>query len=354
MLIVVSTLLGPPGGIPAFNRLLVEAAAAFAAQRRQPLRVLALTDDRQQQRAGLDYLPCGGDRRQLIRAFVAELGRPRPLLLGHVNLAPLGLLWPHPVGVIAHGSEVFAPLPLLRRLGLRRATAVACVSDYTAGCVHTQQGLPSGRILRVINALPSLPPVVPAVSEPPSAPPRALQLLAICRLHPDEKKGIDSLLRALARLAPADFALTVIGEGPDRPRLQRLAQDLGVAARVRFLGAVADDVRDAELRRCDVFALPSELEGFGIVYLEALAHGKPCLAAQAGGAPEIVRPEETGLLCPAPVEKNLDALCAALRRLRDPGLRQRLGQNGRTFVAQHHQRDAFVAALQPLFDRLSR
>ena len=65
-----------------------------------------------------------------------------------------------------------------------------------------------------------------------------LRLLAIGRLHPDEKKGIDSLLCALARLPATDFALTVIGEGAARPTLQRLAEELGVAARVRFLGAV--------------------------------------------------------------------------------------------------------------------
>lgn len=350
MLIVVSTLRGSFGGIPAFNRLLVEAAAEFCAQRRQSLRVLALTDDGKERIAGLDYLPCEGDRRRLLRAYLAELGRPLPLLLGHVNLAPLGLLWPRSVGVIAHGSEVFAPLPPLRRLGLRRATAVACVSDYTAGCAQKHQGLPATRILRVVNALPSLP--TNWASQGTSGGP--LRLLAICRLHPDEKKGIDSLLRALARLPSDEFTLTVIGDGPARPTLQGLADQLGVAAQVRFLGAVPDAARDAELRACDVFALPSELEGFGIVYAEALAHGKPCLAAQAGGAPEIVRDGETGLLCPAPVAENLDALCAALQRLRDPALRQRLGQTGRAFVEQHHTRPAFVAAARVFFARLSR
>lgn len=356
MLIVLSTLHGAYGGIPAFNRLLVDSAREFCAARRQPLRVIALTDpgeaveDIGQAAAGLSYLPCAGDRGRLIRAYLAELGRPLPLVLGHVNLAPLALAWPRSVGVIAHGSEVFSPLPPLRRMGLRRATAVACVSDYTADQVRTQQGVPAQRILRVVNALPSLPP--PVANRIAGG--RALRLLAISRLHPDEKKGIDSLLVALARLPAPDFVLTVIGDGPDRPRLQGLAEELGLASRVRFLAAVPDDRRDAELAACDVFALPSELEGFGIVYLEALAHGKPCLAAQAGGAPEIVRAEQTGLLCPAPVAENLAALCAALVRLRDPALRQRLGEGGRAYVQQHHSRAAFTVAAQAFFDRLSR
>ncbi|HNN92370.1 glycosyltransferase family 4 protein [Haliangium sp. UPWRP_2] len=353
MLIVLSTLSGAYGGIPAFNRLLCETAADDAAARRQPLSVLALTDALGTTEPAFHYTPCGGDRGRLIREYLRVLwlsdGRfSRPLLLGHVNLAPLALSWPGPVGVIAHGSEVFSPLPPLRRLSLQRANVVACVSDYTADCVRRQQGVNTERIVRVVNALPGLPPLSKAASDT-SGP---LRLLAIARLHPDEKKGIDALLHALSRLPKDDFALTVIGEGPDLPRLRALSVQLGVSPRVRFLGAVSNAVRDAELTACQVFALPSALEGFGIVYLEALAHGKPCLAARAGGAPEIVRDGETGLLCPVPVEENLAALCHALSRLRDPGLRQRLADRGRAHVAQHHSRAAFVAAAHALFARL--
>ena len=355
MLIVLSTLSGAYGGIPAFNRLLCETAVDDAAARRQALSVLALTDALGTTEPAFHYTPCGGDRGRLIREYLRALwpsdGRcGRPLLLGHVNLAPLALSWPGPVGIIAHGSEVFSPLPPLRRISLQRATVVACVSDYTADCVRRQQGVKADRIVRVVNALPRLPPPSEAISDPALP----LRLLAIARLHPDEKKGIDALLHGLSRLPKDDFALTVIGEGPDLPRLRALSVQLGVSSRVRFLGAVSDAVRDAELAACQVFALPSALEGFGIVYLEALAHGKPCLAARAGGAPEIVRDDETGLLCPAPVEDHLDALCQALTRLRDPALRQRLGDRGRAYVAQHHSRAAFAAAANALFGRLAR
>lgn len=355
MLIVLSTLLGAYGGIPAFNRLLCETAVADAAARRQPISVLALTDALGTTEPAFHYTPCGGDRGRLIREYLRTVWHRdfrlgQPLLLGHVNLAPLALSWPGPVGVIAHGSEVFAPLPPLRRLSLQRASVVACVSDYTADCVHRQQGVKIDRIVRVVNALPCLPPPPKAISDPALP----LRLLAIARLHPDEKKGIDALLHALSRLPKDDFVLTVVGEGPDLPRLRALAVQLGVSPRVRFLGAVSDAVRDAELAACQVFALPSALEGFGIVYLEALAHGKPCLAARAGGAPEIVRDGETGLLCPAPVEEHLGALCQALTRLRDPALRQRLGDRGRAYVAQHHSRAAFAAAANALFGRLAR
>jgi glycosyltransferase involved in cell wall biosynthesis len=365
MLLVVSTAYGVYGGIPAFNRLLIQAAREHCQRLRQPLQVVALTDspppaERAAHSAqpsaqpgwpppGLRYLACGGDRRALVRACLRELGRPLPLVLGHVNLAPLGLLWPAKVGVIVHGSEVYDPLPPLRRLALRRAGCVAAVSDHTLGCVVEQQGVAAGRCLRLVNALPSLPAL-----PPPSLHRAPLRLLCISRLHPAEPKGVDSLLRALAWLPAEQARLTLIGEGEDRPRLQALSQTLGLLPdRVRFLGSVPDSVRDAELAGCDVFVLPSEGEGFGIVYLEALARGKPCIAARAGGAPEIVREGETGCLVPAPVAAHIPQLAATIASLSDPALRSRLGAAGRKRVEAQHTYAAFQRRAAALFSALA-
>lgn len=391
MLLVVSTLFFAYGGIPAFNRLLLQAAMAFCQARRAPLYVWALTDPLSspapsaalsasappgpvhadplspgsaiespiaQAAAELEppflpsfvrYQPCGGDRHRLIAGVLGELGRPLPLVIGHVNLAPLGLIWPVPYGVIAHGSEVYTRLPLLRRLGLLRAARIACVSDHTRDCVQRLQGVAAKRCLRVVNALPVLP-ALPA-PRPPLGP---LRLLCISRLHPDEPKGIDALLQALCLLPPHLATLTVIGDGPARPALLAFSAALRLdGRRVRFLGAVPDAVRDAELDACDVFVLPSEAEGFGIVYLEALARGKPCIAAQAGGAPEIVRDGETGFLVPTPVRAHIPALAAAIASLADPALRARLGQAGRQRVEAAHTQAAFTARAQAFFAALS-
>lgn len=389
MLLVLSTLYGAYGGIPAFNRLLVQAAAAFCQRQRLPLLLLPLTDPlpspsaseseaaparpdawpddppdarpanqaddlRPRLPPGVVYRPCASDRRALLLAYLRELGRPLPLILGHVNLAPLGLIWPGPYGVIAHGSEVYAPLAPLRRLGLLRAQRVACVSDHTLGCVVERQGVAAHRCQRVVNALPQL----PRLPDPPSPPPREsapLRLLCISRLHPAEPKGVDALLHALALLPPHLARLTILGDGAARPALQALAQGLGLSGdRVRFLGAVSDAVRDAELDACDVFALPSEGEGFGIVYLEALARGKPCIAAAAGGAPEIVREGETGFLIPAPVAAHIPQLAAAILGLLDPTLRAQLGQAGRQRVVSRHSYDAFQARAEDFFGSLTR
>lgn len=360
MLMVFSTLYGAHGGIPAFNRLLLRAAQTFCHARRLPLGVIALTDPapRPADCADVDYLPCGGDRALLLRAVLRQLGRPLPLLLGHVNLAPIGLVWPRATCVIAHGSEVWSPLPPLRRLALQRADRVACVSDHTASRVHQVQGVPSARCQRVINALPvdQLPPPVlpptPATDPASRAAPRPLRLLSVTRLHPDEPKGIDLVLRALSRLPPDFATYTVLGEGAAKPPLMQLAASLGLGPdRVRFLGAVPDRDRDAALQACDVFVLPSRGEGFGIVYLEAMAHAKPCVAARVGGVPEVVVDGQTGLTLPDPL--SIDDLAMALHRLGDPDLRARLGAAGHARVQAHFTYPAFTRHAHALFAALT-
>lgn len=366
MLLVLSSLFCAPGGIPAFNQLLVRAAAEFAEQRRWPLKVVALTDaPAAVPRDFLEMLPaaarpgfylgCGGERGRCAAAVLAELPRQRLLVLGHVNLAPLGLFWPR-YGVIAHGTEVWTRLPRLRRLALQRATAVGCVSEHTASCVQQQQGVLTGRCARLINALPALPTdflpeaghFLPEVGQGSAGSlDRPVRVLSVTRLHPGEPKGVDLMLRALAALPKVEY--TVVGTGGALPELRRLAVELGVAERVRFTGSLSDAERNAELQRCDVFALPSRGEGFGIVYLEAMAFGKPCLAASVGGAPEVVLDGETGLV----VQPAVEPVRAALQLLASSAeLRKLLGTAGRERVTQCFSYARFRERAEAFFTRL--
>ena len=160
----------------------------------------------------------------------------------------------------------------------------------------------------------------------------------------------DTVLHGAA-IASEGGRIAAIGTGEALRALRQLAGELGIAARVRFTGALSDAERDAELARCDVFALPSRGEGFGIVYLEAMAAGKPCLAAAAGGAPEVVVDGQTGLVVPAAVAP----VRAALQQLADSAeLRQRLGQAGRARVAQCFSYPEFSARAKELFRRIER
>ncbi len=157
------------------------------------------------------------------------------------------------------------------------------------------------------------------------------------------RKGIDVLLEAFARVGEAE--LWIAGDGPQRGALETRAKELGVAERVRFLGA-RDDVPDL-LAACDVFVLPSRLEGLGVAALEAMAAAKPVVATRVGGLGEVVRDGECGLLVPP---DDPAALAAALERLLgDPELRARLGAAGPARVAEGHLPEQLTDAYERLY-----
>jgi glycosyltransferase involved in cell wall biosynthesis len=133
--------------------------------------------------------------------------------------------------------------------------------------------------------------------------------------------------------------LHVIGEGDQQPILRNMARDRSVASYAIFHGAVADDDLAAAYESCDVFAMPSSQEGFGIAFVEAMQHAKPCVGARAGGIPEVVEDEVTGLLVPYGDERSLaDVLC---RLYDNSGLRHKLGQAGLDKVRTTLSYDAF-------------
>ncbi len=162
------------------------------------------------------------------------------------------------------------------------------------------------------------------------APGEPASILCVAHLYP--RKDVATLLEAVARL-PAGVVLRVVGTGPERGRLEERARSLGISARVELAGHVPFDRLAAEYRRADVFCLPSRQEGFGIVFLEAMAAGLPIVAARAAAVPELVREGETGALVPP---GDAPALAAALRTLlQDPAERRRLGEGGRRRVLDY-------------------
>jgi glycosyltransferase involved in cell wall biosynthesis len=142
-------------------------------------------------------------------------------------------------------------------------------------------------------------------------------ILTVTRLSlADSYKGVDHLIDAMPAVLSQipEARLRIVGRGDGRTQLQERARSLGVAASVDFAGFVSDADLHAEFAGCKLFALPSEKEGFGLVYLEAMAHGRPCLAALAAGAPEVLT-EDTGVLVRyGDVPGIAAALVQALRR----------------------------------------
>ena len=152
-----------------------------------------------------------------------------------------------------------------------------------------------------------------------------IELVSIARLV--KRKRVDRLLQALAALSGLEVRLTVVGDGPERRRLEALATALGVADRVRFLGHVDEAAKRRALAAADLFVLASAHEGFGLVYLEAMQHGLPVVAASAGGQADFLEDGRTGALVP---NDDVAALAAAIGKLAgDPAQRQRIAEECR-------------------------
>jgi len=166
--------------------------------------------------------------------------------------------------------------------------------------------------------------------------------------------GVDLLLRAYAGLladpgVAVDTRLVIVGDGPQRGELIALADRLGLAGRVRFVGAVPHAEVPSWLRRFDLCAAPSRQESFGVAVVEASACGLPVVVSDAGGLPEVVDHGVTGLVVPAGEVAGLQAALTAL--VTDADLRARLGRQGRESVARAY---AWPACLDRMEDELRR
>ncbi len=160
--------------------------------------------------------------------------------------------------------------------------------------------------------------------------PGRFTVLTVCRFY--RRKRLPVLLAAAARLRERVRGLEVriVGGGPEARKLHRMSRELGLDQTVRWLGDVSQHELAREYNRADVFSLPSVQEGFGIVFLEAMAAGKPIVAARAAAVPEVVR---HGILAEP---EDAASLAQAIERLyRDEGLRRSLAEAGRREVEQY-------------------
>jgi glycosyltransferase involved in cell wall biosynthesis len=209
---------------------------------------------------------------------------------------------------------------------VQRADAVFTTSQYAARRLKELYGL------RAVNAV--IPELIDLArwrelfarnrAEPD---PRKFTVLSVCRFYP--RKRLDVLLKAAARLRGevAGLEVRIVGGGPEQRRLRRIWRDLQLESTVVWLGDLPTDQLAREYQRADVFCLPSVQEGFGIVFLEAMAAGKPVIGARAAAVPEVL---PHGLL----VEPdNALELARAIARLHaDPRLRSELAAAGSQWV----------------------
>jgi len=175
-------------------------------------------------------------------------------------------------------------------------------------------------------------------------------ILSVSNLWPI--KGIDDNLKALAWLEKKGVAwrnYTVVGDGPERARLEKMATDLGIRHKVHLKGRLSHENAIAEIAKADIFSLPSWQEAFGVVYLEAMACKKPVIGCLGQGAQDIIQHEQTGLLVKP--RDELDLAKALRRLLDDREFAQRLGELG-AIRAREFTWDKNAAAYIELYNRI--
>ena len=255
-----------------------------------------------------------------------------PLYLPNLTRLPAYTIVPHLFGRTAF-QQATLPVATLVWLAERpipwvyRRSAFHAISDSTREELVTR-GVSQGRI-RVIY-----PGVDSRWFTPDSATPRSdvPMFVYVGRLR--RYKGVEIVMRAMQalRLEIPNAVLHIAGQGDDRSRLLRLADELKLGEAVRFLGFVSEEEKRDLLRRAWAHVLPSAKEGWGISNVEAMACGTPAIASNSPGLRESVVHEQTGFLVP---HGDHRALAAAMERIaRDTGLRERLGKAGRDFASR--------------------
>lgn len=348
---------GAVGGIAKFNRDLLGALTRDTRVRE----VCALPRLRPEEgpppcaKLRLGPPPAGGKAGYLAAALARRLHRhPADLVIAaHLRLLPAALVAcapGRPLWAVAHGIDAWEPRPLsLDRVLARAVDRVIAVSGVTRERMAGWSGLPPERFRLLANC------VDRSVFSPGPADPNLRAryglegrrvLMTLARLVGRERhKGIDEVLEALPRLMEEypDLAYLVVGDGPDRPRLEAKAAELGLAQRVVFAGRVPENQKVAHYQLADAFAMPGRGEGFGIVYLEALACGVPVLGSRIDGSREAL----------------LDGRLGELVDPRDPrdvlaGLRRLLATpKGVPAALSEYGRDRFEERLSRLLDEVA-
>ena len=233
--------------------------------------------------------------------------RPAFLLVGHVHFCSvaylLHLLLRIPYYSFGYGLDVWGERSRFFQRSLMSSRKVISISGYTARRIHSDQNVPEDRITLLpctLDATRFIPKPKPAyLAERYQIGPQHQVILMVCRLASVERyKGYDILLETIPRLLPSfpNLRFLIAGRGPDLPRVSARITEMGLSEQVQLLGFIPDNELCDLYNLCDVFAMPSKGEGFGIVFLEALACGKPVLAGNQDGSTDAVLHGRLGCL----------------------------------------------------------
>jgi glycosyltransferase involved in cell wall biosynthesis len=306
----------------------------------------------------------------LVPSYVAAGSRAAARIAREGNFDVVHAFWPIPHGLFAVAAKkatgaalvstffsaelIWSGMmrrlltPVLHRI-IGASNVVTVISSFTASRLEEYApGTPSVTIPFGAAA-------VDHTGESASAPRAAgdpFELLFVGRLVP--RKGVDVLLHAIQQLRmDSRLTLRVVGGGPEKPRLEKIAADLALGERVRFDGIVSADEIAVRFRACDALVLPAiitasgDTEGLGVVLIEAMGYGKPVIASAAGGILDIVADRDTGLLVPpGDAGKLAEAISWAMD---NPAELAAIARRGTEYAALTFGWDAIVSKLSEVY-----
>jgi phosphatidylinositol alpha-1,6-mannosyltransferase len=359
-LVLLTDAFGGRGGIAKFNRDLLQALCSFPEVREVVALPRLAPDPIGPLPAKLNYVGAAlGGKRSYIAALLQTTIAARfdLVICAHINLLPLAAVAAArcraPLLLIVHGIDAWQPTG--RRLTdwlVRRVDACVAVSDFTRQRFLRWSGLPSARAHVLPNCV-DLGAFAPGAKDPALLARYGLEgrrvLFTLARLSASERyKGIDEVLDCLPKLTLHEpkLAYLIAGDGDDRARLEAKVHALGLDQRVVFAGRIPEHEKAAHYRLADAFVMPSCGEGFGIVFLEAMACGVPVLASTLDASREAVHGCDAAVLVdPRQQEELLSGLRRVLSLPRTPRPPESLGQ---------YSRERFDARLYSTLSRVYR
>ncbi len=339
------------GGIQRVNRNLADALSSHLGDCPVSLEVFSYADAPVACKSGPAYgmSASAGNRMSLAASLARRLiaAKPHIILFTHVALLKLmplcRLLVPSaPVAVLCHGVEVWEKAAPSVTRHLSKVDWILAPSQFTLNKLLKLHGPTQARTQVIPHGLDRNWQIVTRAAGSSTAP----RLLTVCRMSKDDSrfgtKGVDLLLEAMVKLRKTipDIHLTIAGDGDDRPRMEDKSADLKLRSCVEFAGSLDEQALKAHYAQATVFVLPSDMEGFGMVFIEAMAYGLPIVALNAAATPEVVQDGVTGILIKESHAESLAAAIATLLGNRE--LRQSMSEASRRAVTARFGYEQFA------------
>jgi len=359
--LVLAPPMGAAGGIQQYTTTLVAALAKILGE--ENVRLVAVPSQAEARADGSFGLRKSVKLLFLTRVLWGAIQwQPDLVICTHLGVAPAALkvksLFKKPYWVVLHGIEVWGNLPPTKLRALREAQRLIANSRFTLDATIARHKLagrdcsilpPSFELAHIVDRTQQVDIYGGAENSHPT-------VLTVGRLAASERyKGHDVMLEAwvLVRQKIPDAEYVIVGDGDDRSRLEAHAQELGISDSVKFAGAVSGAALQNYYQTCSVFALPARTdldpgvprgEGFGIVFLEAMSHGKPVVGPKMGAPAEFIHDRQHGMLVDP--NKPQEVSAALIELLEHPERAEEMGSAAKDWARQEFSFEKFCERLQ--------